>query len=274
MTLTWVPNERVPDPEYQELREANPERYDVGKPTGGVVTTSLLGTPHELRLDRSSGQWTVVADTYFEWDLFGNSPTATDAEQAVVDRLASTRRSHTDRRTREARDRRWPAARLDPPYDVYDWQAACTYATNYALNYNGNYVNYNCSGGDCANFVSQCFWAGNELPEGNWDRVKTSSCGATNKWGGAGLPWYNNGSLRSWVIGKGRGGNVAGAGALGKGDNINYDWEAGGDGTDHVAIMTNAASRYVCCHNNDRLNVPWQLGGADNYVFTAMSEHY
>ena len=42
----------------------------------------------------------------------------------------------------------------------YDAQAAVNYANTYCRNYNRNYASYKNSGGDCANFVSQCMHAG------------------------------------------------------------------------------------------------------------------
>lgn len=271
MKLAWVPNERPLDPQFQAQRDASPERYDVGKPSGGVTVVSEFGTPHAIRLERAGSGWTVVDDTYFEQDLLGDSPSAAAAGPVAVSRLQAVR----DRRAKGRRpaDRPRARARKDPAYDIYAWQQACEYAYEFALSYNPNYVHYNCSGGDCANFVSQSLWAGNQLPAGNWNRVKTSSCGATNKWGGAAVQWYNNQYLRTWVINQGRGGNASGITALGKGDIVNYDWTANGS-TDHVTILTNAASFLVCSHNNDRRNVAWQMGNTGSFKFTAISEHY
>ena len=42
----------------------------------------------------------------------------------------------------------------------YNAGAAVSYARTYCQNYNPSYANYRNSGGDCANFVSQCMIAG------------------------------------------------------------------------------------------------------------------
>jgi len=42
----------------------------------------------------------------------------------------------------------------------YDVSKAVAYAHQYYENYNPAYPDYNSSGGDCANFVSQCLYAG------------------------------------------------------------------------------------------------------------------
>lgn len=42
----------------------------------------------------------------------------------------------------------------------YDREVAAAYAARYALNCNPSFGNWTKSGGDCANFVSQCLYAG------------------------------------------------------------------------------------------------------------------
>ncbi|MCI9020351.1 MAG: hypothetical protein HFH32_06385 [Eubacterium sp.] len=51
-------------------------------------------------------------------------------------------------------------------YSTYSANAAVTYATNYAMNYNSAYPDWNSYGGDCANFVSQCLYAGGKSMKG------------------------------------------------------------------------------------------------------------
>ena len=48
----------------------------------------------------------------------------------------------------------------------YDTGKAISYARKYCKNYNKNYRNYRNSGGDCANFVSQCLIAGGQSLSG------------------------------------------------------------------------------------------------------------
>ena len=55
----------------------------------------------------------------------------------------------------------------------YNPDAAVTYARKYCKNYNPNYPSYRNSGGDCANFVSQCLIAGGFSFSG-CDNVKSS----------------------------------------------------------------------------------------------------
>ena len=48
----------------------------------------------------------------------------------------------------------------------YDASAAIKYARTYCKNYNSAYNNYRNSGGDCANFVSQCLIKGGQSLDG------------------------------------------------------------------------------------------------------------
>ena len=56
----------------------------------------------------------------------------------------------------------------------YNPGAAVSYAHQYCQKYNKNYNNYKNSGGDCANFVSQCMTAGGQSFDG---------CGGRNSYG-------------------------------------------------------------------------------------------
>lgn len=102
-----------------------------------------------------------------------------------------------------------------------------------------SYCNYNCCGGDCANFVSQCFRAGNQVADGSWKTFNGAcgTCGTTSTNAGTDT-WANNGYLRNWVINSGRGQAQSGINPLAVGDIVNYDWD--GNGTyDHVTIVAN-----------------------------------
>ena len=48
----------------------------------------------------------------------------------------------------------------------YNPDAAVAYAREYCQHYNSNYASYADSGGDCANFVSQCLIAGGQSLDG------------------------------------------------------------------------------------------------------------
>ncbi|MDK2964409.1 MULTISPECIES: amidase domain-containing protein [Lacrimispora] len=48
----------------------------------------------------------------------------------------------------------------------YSYSDAVSYANKYYKNYNSNYPDWNSAGGDCANFISQCLYAGGKSMKG------------------------------------------------------------------------------------------------------------
>lgn len=56
--------------------------------------------------------------------------------------------------------------------EIYDRESAVAYARKWALGRNPDYMDYHGIGGDCANFVSQCMYAGgapqNYTPDTGW----------------------------------------------------------------------------------------------------------
>lgn len=48
----------------------------------------------------------------------------------------------------------------------YSFSDAVSYANKYYKNYNSNYPDWNSAGGDCANFISQCLYAGGKSMKG------------------------------------------------------------------------------------------------------------
>ena len=128
---------------------------------------------------------------------------------------------------------------------TYKAAAAAAYADKYWKNYNRTYREYR--GVDCANFVSQCLYAGG-MPR-------------TSDWYPGSVNWIN-------VMGHIRHFREYGTfmtavnSAVFKGNPVYYDWN--GNGTyDHVAICvgTNASGMPVVdAHTNNVYHVPWQMG--------------
>lgn len=70
-------------------------------------------------------------------------------------------------------------------YNQYDRQSAASYSYNYALTYNTNYCYWS---NDCANFASQCLYAGGLPQNTNWNYSYNSSdpmSSGTSSWRGA-----------------------------------------------------------------------------------------
>ncbi len=276
--IHWIPAAAELTTEEKEERRREPERFTEGVPRGprGDIF-SALGTRHEVLLERHRGSWRLVKDAYDELDMFGVSPDLVPGSWAAV-RLGTP--SNGDFRTSASVAS--AVFRIQTHALVsrtYNRTAAKDYANRYCASYNPNYCNFNSPcGGDCANFVSQCFRAGNQVNDTYW-KTYNGTCGPgtcpTKSSANAGTDhWANNRLLRDWILNSSRGDAKSGITSLGVGDVVNYDW--GGDGTyDHITIVTDAGTpRLVCSHNYDRCNVEWTLGGARSYLYTAMRSTY
>lgn len=66
---------------------------------------------------------------------------------------------------------------------TYSPSAAVAYAQQYAYNYNSQYHNFNPDGGDCANFVSQCLYAGGlQMTDGWYYNGNASNYNRSTSW--------------------------------------------------------------------------------------------
>lgn len=128
---------------------------------------------------------------------------------------------------------------------TYTPARAAAYADQYWKNYNRSYREYR--GVDCANFVSQCLFAGG-MPK-------------TDDWYPQSVNWINvMGHIRHF---KSYGTFLTASDSrVRKGNPVYYDWN--GNGTyDHVGICvgTNASGMPVVdAHTNNVYHVPWSMG--------------
>lgn len=137
---------------------------------------------------------------------------------------------------------------------AYDVNKAVDYSDKYATSYNPSYSNYNSIGGDCANYVSQCLYAGGIPMTDGWywksydDRSASwSYCPSqVNYFTGAGYKLIDNPSDAQVIKG-----------------NPVYYYSASSNRYSHAAIcvgVNSAGVPVVNAHNNDHYHVPWQLG--------------
>jgi hypothetical protein len=233
--------------------------------SSGATDVEASGIDHTMTLARCVGRWVVVADAYADvrrpacLEAAGAPRARIRAAVSALERTAGTLRLPR------------PAA---PPADIperrysaiiaYDRPAAQAYADKYALSYNPTYVRF--SGADCANFASQCAFAGDMPTAGStsgsgwWYDKDGSSSPADDSYS---LSWINvtkqmgywNTRRTDWATS---------AGLLSRGDFIYYDWS--GDGVwDHVAVVagTNSAGqRVVDAHTTDLYHAYWKLGSS------------
>lgn len=127
----------------------------------------------------------------------------------------------------------------------YSPAKAAAYADKYWKKYNRKYVEYR--GVDCANFVSQCLYAGG-MP-------------LTKDWYPKSVNWINvSGHIKHF---KSYGSFVTAQDAnIRKGNPVYYDWNSN-NVYDHVGICvgTNASGMPVVdAHTNNVFHVPWRMG--------------
>jgi hypothetical protein len=153
--LDWVPNPRPVSPSAIARRAAEPERFDTPQPRG--VVRSGVASRHEIRLDRSSSGWVATFDAYSEPNVFGSSPDVAASPVITSEAATANRQVPIEDTGPAAGGAPEVTAAIAVGSQTYNYLAAVNYAATYWSSYNAN---YNACGGDCTNFVSQCFYKG------------------------------------------------------------------------------------------------------------------
>lgn len=136
---------------------------------------------------------------------------------------------------------------------TYSYKDAVAYADKYAMSYNPAYPNYNSIGGDCANFVSQCLYAGGLPMTDGWfyrDGSRSGSWSLAN-----GLFTYVSENCGTAVIDPDIEDVTAG--------NPVFYYSASKGRYSHAAICVGVNASgvpVVDAHNNDHLRAVWTLG--------------
>lgn len=143
--------------------------------------------------------------------------------------------------------------------NTYDGADASRYALKYALDYNKNYADFNSSGGDCTNFISQCLKAGGisqhigTAYSGDCWFYKTSTNRSSTWTGAEQFRKYITGSSSKIKMSVSDWGNVE------NGDIIQL---MSGGNAYHSLIISGVAysssgrsDLLVCCHSTDRRHV-------------------
>ncbi|HCW53104.1 MAG TPA: amidase domain-containing protein [Clostridium sp.] len=219
------------------------------------INSSRIGTYHSLTLKNINNDWIVSKEWYT--DPFADS---LNLENIKVDSIKEYIKTQPPRDFSNLNERRVNAIKYAKMY--------CGAATEpeYGYKYNKKYRNFNCEGGDCANFASQILHEGGKFKE-------------TSKWvydkGSASGPWINADKFTYYMLNSGRASVIA-KGSYEKvykasykllpGDFVAY--ENKGDIT-HISVVSGADSKgysLVTCHNTDRNDVPWDLGWSDKKI--------
>ncbi|WP_294153618.1 amidase domain-containing protein [uncultured Clostridium sp.] len=229
-----------------------------------TINSSRIGTYHSMQLSKENDHYIITKEWYT--DPFADS---LSLENIKADKIKDFISSQTCRDLSQIGERRISSVDYAMKY--------CGAATfeEYGYKYNKAYKNFNCEGGDCANFASQILHEGGKFKETSvWNYDKGS---ATGPWINADkFTYYMINSGRASVIAKGSYENVFKASyKLLPGDFVAY--EKKGDIT-HISVVTGADSKgysLVTCHNTDRNNVPWDLGWSDKKItFWLVRVHY
>ena len=202
------------------------------------VNAAAYGYNFSLQVDRDGkGNWQIASigdtDQNFDW-MEEEAQSAASAAQSDSDEF---------RVVSEDGMLEMMAASAATTY-TYNVSKAIAYADKYCINYNSSYNSYKGRGGDCANFVSQCLFAGGFKQDSVWYRHSVAWINVMKQI--AHFKMYgkflntNNGNLI-------------------KGNPIYFDWN--GDGVyDHATICVgrnNSGTAILDSHTKDLYHATW-----------------
>ena len=254
--------------------------YDDLSDGAGGCDVAGHGTDHKITLVPCGEGYEIFSDEYDESDLYGVCTLSKETDRTSEDGAVF----FEDGTESEA------ALQSTNYYEAYDPDAAAAYANKYVYNgavtsgklyesyYNKAYANFNDVGGDCANFTSQCIYAGG-MPQVKgtaygsdcWYYVSASDRSGT---------WTSASRLCAWM-GKNRG-------VLCEANNSNIykGSPCFHSNKSHATICVgqNSAGTHVLnSHNYDRYHVVWsyisgtvytvQLTPKDNYTPSSQPAH-
>ncbi len=197
-----------------EVREWIFYDYDDLDIEGVGLNVSGFGTEHYITLEKGEDGYIIVSDEYDETPTTGMNTLSDErkaeaaelSEEIIEDETATLSYTH---------------------YPSYNVTAAVAYSDKYALNYNTAYYNFASLGGDCANFTSQCIYAGgmpqvvgSQYGTNGWYYKKSNDRSAT---------WTGANQLCNWMANN-RGNRIvkASSAQIFKGSPVFFDWENDG----------------------------------------------
>ena len=240
--------------------------YDYSDSRGGGIQSDVagFGTLHRLTLAADGTGYRLLSDAYDESDIDGFSTVVSETQPALLG--APPAYSAASSRFCTGYDP-GAAARYA---DAHVWNGADMSATGvFESHYNPEYYNYNAVGGDCANFVSQCLYAGG-MPQTAGESGGQSCwyfCAAEDR----SDTWTRSTLLRRWL------GSTWGLTVdspkdsdILTGSPVFYS-RSGGYTWNHATIcvgVNSAGTPVVNSHNNDRYRVVWNYWPAGTTVST------
>lgn len=170
---------------------------------------------------------------------------------------------------------------------TYNPEKAVTYADKYWSEYNDSYPNYCSIGGDCANFVSQCLYAGGLPMNSSWYHAVTGNQRAGNwtvaqslynylsKYCGKAIEFSASSISKTGYVGaqtQNKGMEINPKVEIRVGDPVFY-YSGSKNRWSHVAICVGFDSQgnpLVSAHNNDHSRVAWKLGTWSRWAVVQM----
>ncbi|MBR2742137.1 MAG: amidase domain-containing protein [Clostridia bacterium] len=227
--------------------------YDDLSDGAGGSDVAGHGTHHKLTLAPADAGYEIISDEYDESDLYGVN-TAGGASAQGEDDAASD--EYVGEETAVLQSTNY--------YAAYDPDKAVAYADKYVYNgatssgklyenyYNSAYANFNDVGGDCANYTSQCIYAGG-MPQVKgaaygtdcWFYVSSSNRSAT---------WTSASRLCAWM------GDNRGVLCTANNSNIYKGSPCFHSNKSHATICVgknSAGTHVINSHNYDRYHVVW-----------------
>ena len=202
------------------------------------ISAAAYGYNFSLKAERnSSGSWDIAAvgntEQNFSW-MEEEAEYASEFQEADLD----------DRRViSEDGSLEMMAASAAGSY-TYNVSNAIAYADEYCINYNSAYNSYKGRGGDCANFVSQCLYAGGFKQDSEWYKHSVA--------------WINVMKQIAHFKAYGTFLNATNSNLI-KGNPIYFDWN--GDSTyDHATICVgrnNSGIAILDSHTKDLYHATW-----------------
>ena len=202
------------------------------------INAAAYGYNFSMKAERGrSGEWKVAAvgntEQNFSW-MEEEAEYASEAEESGLD----------DRRVvSEDGSLEMMAASAAGSY-TYNVSNAIAYADKYCINYNSAYNSYKGRGGDCANFVSQCLYAGGFKQDSVWYKHSVA--------------WINVMKQIAHFRDYGTFLNASNSNLI-RGNPIYFDWN--GDGVyDHATICVgrnNSGVAILDSHTRDLYHATW-----------------
>ena len=231
----------------------------------GPADVSGFGVYHKLTFSREGGECRLLLDEYDCSDIFGLCTMTERTKEELIEMDYAPAEEAFDVSAVSPADN--PSKQTVSRYVFftgYDPDAAAAYADTYVYHgangdiyseyYNSAYVNFNAYGGDCANYTSQCIYAGG-MP------MVYGTPYSTNSWyyrtgTDRSATWTGALQLRNWM-GDNRGvRTTASNSTIYKGSPVFYS----GGGNNHAVICVgrnSAGTPIVDSHNNDYYHVVW-----------------